>query len=159
MNILENRRKSSFATHREVCAAAWRALQALYLWKSPRKTSFRVRVTAWSFANVINFIFIIRNKLKVFSPNVLMFSTGLICLFWFGLGTSASCCFCCSCFLLLLLLLLLFLFWYMLKFSCLHFKRRIFCQSWTKYLRWTLDFMWNSVLRETFKFYFSRIFC
>ena len=80
LNVLENRRKSSFATYREVCAAAWRALQALYLWKSPRKTSFRVRVTAWSFANVIKFIFTIRNKLKVFSPNVLLFSTGLICL-------------------------------------------------------------------------------
>ena len=31
-------------------------------------------------------------------------------------------------------------------------------QSFTKYLRLTLVFMWNSALREKFKFCFSRAF-
>ena len=32
-------------------------------------------------------------------------------------------------------------------------------QWFTKYLRLTLIFMWNSALREKFNFYFSRVFC
>ena len=32
-------------------------------------------------------------------------------------------------------------------------------QSWTKDLRQTLVFMWNSALRETLNFYFSGVFC
>ena len=32
-------------------------------------------------------------------------------------------------------------------------------QSFTKYLRLTLDFMGNSTLREKFNFYFSIFFC
>ena len=32
-------------------------------------------------------------------------------------------------------------------------------QSFTKYLRLTLVFMWNSALREEYNFYFSRAFC
>ena len=31
-------------------------------------------------------------------------------------------------------------------------------QSFTKYLRQTLFFMWNSTIREKFSFYFSRVF-
>ena len=32
-------------------------------------------------------------------------------------------------------------------------------QSWPKYFRQTVVFLWNSTLREKFNFYFSRIFC
>ena len=32
-------------------------------------------------------------------------------------------------------------------------------QLWTKYLRQTLVFMWNSALREKFNFYFGEGFC
>ena len=32
-------------------------------------------------------------------------------------------------------------------------------QARTKYLRKTLDFMWNSALREKFNFYFQGVFC
>ena len=32
-------------------------------------------------------------------------------------------------------------------------------QSFPKYLRLTLVFMWNSAIREKFNFYFSRVFC
>ena len=32
-------------------------------------------------------------------------------------------------------------------------------QPWTKYLKQTLDFMWNTALRENFNFYFSAVFC
>ena len=31
--------------------------------------------------------------------------------------------------------------------------------AWTKYLRKTLIFMWNSALRENFNFYFQGVFC
>ena len=32
-------------------------------------------------------------------------------------------------------------------------------QSWPKYFKQTVVFLWNSTLREKFNFYFSRIFC
>ena len=32
-------------------------------------------------------------------------------------------------------------------------------QSWTKYLRQTLDFMWNRALQGKFNFFFSGVFC
>ena len=34
----------------------------------------------------------------------------------------------------------------------------LYVQWWTKYLRQTLVFMWNSTLRENFNFYFSAAF-
>ena len=32
-------------------------------------------------------------------------------------------------------------------------------QSWTKYMIQTLVFIWNSVIQESFNFYFSAVFC
>ena len=41
-----------------------------------------------------------------------------------------------------------------------HFKLpSVGLQPWTKYLRQTIVFIWNSVLQEKFYFYFSRVFC
>ena len=38
-------------------------------------------------------------------------------------------------------------------------NKEISLQSFTKYLRLTLVFMWNSVLCQKFNFCFSRVFC
>ena len=41
----------------------------------------------------------------------------------------------------------------------LQIKNSLQRQSWTKYIRQTLVFMWNSALWENFNFYFSAVFC
>ena len=44
--------------------------------------------------------------------------------------------------------------------ACLTFYKSPWClQSWPKYFRQTVVFLWDSTLREKFNFYFSRIFC
>ena len=58
--------------------------------------------------------------------------------------------------------------WLFEKFSCyslnlqellVTLKNQTLLQSWTKYLRQTLVFIWNSALQEKFDVYFSGVFC
>ena len=45
------------------------------------------------------------------------------------------------------------------EMSCVGNLSRCYQQSFIKYLRLTLIFLWNSAPQEKFKFYFSRVFC